>query len=42
MKSLGKTRVVKRARRAKVKFRYFISIIKRKTKGEPQEAAKEV
>ena len=42
MKSLGKTRMVKRARRAKVKFRYFSDNQERKTKGEPQKAAKEV
>ena len=41
MKSFVKTRMVKRARRAKVKFRYF-SDNKEKDKSEPQEAAKEV
>ena len=41
MKRLVKTRMVKRARRAKEKFRYF-SDNKEKDKTEPQEAAKEV
>ena len=41
MKSLVKTRMVKRARRAKEKFRYF-SNNKKKDESEPQEAAKEV
>ena len=41
MKSLVKTRMVKRARRAKENFRYF-SNNKEKDESEPQEAAKKV